>query len=334
MAETKPHEATPNWIRRAKREGNVARSQELSSLAAVSVGALAIAGMLPLFGAIDAAWIERTAADRTVHVENALPLLGVLGAVLLCAGGGGVIASLLQEPPFFVFPKLKADRLNPAEGVKRMFSPEAAISALRALLAFGLAGWALVPTAYELFARGLGVAPLAFYVSLAASAATRIVFAVVGIAAFFAIFDVILVRHRWRKKLRMSHYELKRDLRESEGDPTVRRRRRRMHRRLNMNALDSVKKAAFVVTNPTRIAIALDYRPPEVAVPRILVRAADETAHRVRTLAAQACVPLIENVPLARELYERTDVGDEIPIESYVAVAEIVNALLRQGALA
>jgi flagellar biosynthetic protein FlhB len=334
MAESKPHEATPNRIRRAKREGNVARSSELSGLAGMLAGALAIAAFVPLFAGIDANWVARAAADEAVHTESVIPLAAILAATLVLAGCGGVVASVLQEKPFFVFPKLKAERLNPVTGVKRMLSPEAGVAAARALLAFTIASAALVPTAREVFARGAGFATPAFFAALGAVTAARIVLLVLFVAAFFAIFDVLLVRRRWAKKLRMSTYELKRDLRESEGDPRLRGRRRRMHRRLNNGGLQAVKRAAFVVTNPTHIAMALEYRPPDVAVPRVLVRAADETAQRVRELAAHARIPLVEDVPLARELYASTEPGDEIPVETYLAVAQIVNALNGQGALA
>ena len=334
MAESKPHEATPNWIKRAKKEGNVARSQELSGLSGLLVGSLAIGATLPSFASLESAWIARSAGDLEVHLDSVVPLFTMLAALLLLVAAAGVTASVLQERPFFIFPKLKPERLNPVEGIKRMFSPEAAVSAGRALLAFVLASVALVPTAREVFARGAGFATFAFFASLAASAAARIVLLVLAVAAGFAVFDVLLVRRRWRKKLRMSGQELKRDMRESEGDPLLRGRRKLMHRRLNVGALRSVKRAAFVVTNPTHIAIALEYRPPEVAVPRVLVRTADEAAATLRALAREHGVPLIENVSLARRLYEMTKPGDEIPVETYLAVAEIVNALTKQGALA
>ncbi|MBD5656410.1 MAG: EscU/YscU/HrcU family type III secretion system export apparatus switch protein [Candidatus Eremiobacteraeota bacterium] len=325
MAESKPHEPTPTWLARAKREGNVARSQEVSGLGAFLAGAIAVAALAPAFGLFDAAWITRAAADGDIHVETVAPLLGIIVTIFLVTLAGGVTAAVLQERPFFIFPKVKAERLNPFEGVKRMFSREAVTAAMRALLAFVLAGAALVPTAREVFARGAGFAPIAFFATLASSAAARIVLAVVVVGAAFATFDILIVRGRWRKKLRMNAAELKRDTRENDGDPLLRGRRRMLHRALKTGSLAAVKDAAFVVTNPTHIAIALDYRPPEVAVPRILVRAADENAARVREMARRYGVPIVENVALARELYALTAPGDEIPVETYVAVAAIVN---------
>jgi flagellar biosynthesis protein FlhB len=334
MADSKPFDPTPTWIARAKREGNVARSQELSGVSGLLLGAIAIAFLVPAFAAVESGWIERTARDGAIRTDSVLPLLGIVAAILVIACAGGLTASVLQERPFFIFPKPKAERLNPVEGIKRMFSREAAVNGARALLAFTLVVAALVPTAREVFARGAGIAPWAFFAVLASSAAARIAGAVILVGGGFAIVDVLLVRARWKKKLRMSAYELKRDMRENEGDPYLRGKRRNMHRALGKGSLERVREAAFVVTNPTHIAIALEYRPPEVAVPRVLVRAADETAQRVRELAAAHAIPVVENVPLARELYALTQPGDEIPVETYLAVAEIVNSLLQGKARA
>ncbi len=125
----------------------------------------------------------------------------------------------------------------------------------------------------------------------------------------------------------MSFEELRRDSKENDGDPLARSRRRALHRQIARGSLQRVKDAAFVVTNPTHIAIALEYRPPQVPVPRVLVRATDDAAARVRDLASAYGIPLVENVALARQLYASAKAGDFIPHETYVAVAEIVAAL-------
>jgi flagellar biosynthetic protein FlhB len=334
MADHKPFEATPTWIARAKRKGNVARSNELSTICGFVFGAITLAALLPAFGAAETRWIAQVAADHAIHIEGPLAL-GVLVLLPLAAiAFGGTAASILQERLVFVAPSFKAERLNPKEGLKRMFSGEAAVAATRAVLAFAIAVLILVPTANEVFARGVGSSDIPFLALLVRSAAGRIMLSVIAIGALFSIADVLLVRARWRKKLRMSAYELKRDSRESEGDPRLRGRRRKMHRQVNRRALGRVKEAAFVVANPTHIAIALEYRPPDVPVPRVLLRVIDENALRVRELAAEFSVPVIENVPLARELYALTQPGDEIPVATYVAVAEVVNALMQTGSLA
>jgi flagellar biosynthesis protein FlhB len=129
----------------------------------------------------------------------------------------------------------------------------------------------------------------------------------------------------------MSLEEFKRDLREQDGDPMARARRKAAHRAIVRGSLQRLREAAFVVTNPTHLAIALEYAPPKVVVPRVLIRAADEAALLVRSRARELNIPVIENVPLARELFAKANPGEYIPQETYVAVAEIVAALARAG---
>ena len=331
MADGKNFEPTPTWIARAKREGNVARSQELSAICGFAFGIVALAALLPEFGAVGSDWIAQTAADGSMHLDRALTFLALALLPLAAAGTGGLGATIVQERLVFVAPSFKAERLNPKEGLKRIFSREAVVAATRALLAFAIASAALVPTANEVFARGIGASNVPFMALLVRSAATRVIVSVLAVGALFSLVDVLIVRRRWKHKLRMNAHELKRDNKENEGDPLLRGRRRIMHRALNVGALARVKDAAFVLTNPTHIAIALDYRPPQVPVPRVLVRAVDESAQRVRELAAECGIPVVENVALARQLYALAQPGDEIPVETYIAVAEVVNALMQTG---
>jgi flagellar biosynthesis protein FlhB len=143
----------------------------------------------------------------------------------------------------------------------------------------------------------------------------------------FAIAEYATARRAWLRKLRMSFDERKREAKEQEGDPHTRGRRRALHRSLLRGAPSEVKNASFVVVNPTHVAVALRYVPTEMQAPVALVAAAGEAALHVRKLAAQACVPIVEDAPLARALFWDVVVGSPIPIEHYVAVAEVVAAL-------
>ena len=131
----------------------------------------------------------------------------------------------------------------------------------------------------------------------------------------------------------MSFEERKRELKEEEGDASARGRRRALHRELLRGGMQRVRKASFVVVNPTHIAIAMAYRPPSVTVPEVIVAAADATALRVRSIARRENIPIVENVQLARALYRDARAGCAIPHALYVAVADVVAALMRQGAL-
>jgi flagellar biosynthetic protein FlhB len=153
--------------------------------------------------------------------------------------------------------------------------------------------------------------------------------AAVTVGLFFSLAEYGAARGVWLRKLRMSFEERKREAKEEEGDAVVRGRRRAMHRALLRSGLRRIKEAAFVVANPAHVAVALEYRPPEVPVPRLLMRAADEMALRVRELARSFRIPIVENVALARALYRDGRTGEPIPHAHYVAVAEVVAALSR-----
>jgi flagellar biosynthetic protein FlhB len=339
----KPFDPTPSKINKARREGNVPRSQELNTVAVFLVTGAVVLMIMPSLGATMREWIVRVSADpmdRWTHDPNfyltfAAQILWLVLAPLGAAIATGFIITMIQSGGLLITPlKVKPDKLKPSDGFKRMFGGEAAVGALRGTLAFAVAIAALVPTFRELFARVSQDQDALSFAQLAVSSAIRVAIVALAIAAVFSIADVIITRRRWRKKLRMDWYELKRDSIETEGNPYVKARRKAIHRSLIRGPVASVQNANFVVANPTHIAIALEYHYPEVPVPVVLVMATDEKARRVKALAFQYAIPVIENRPLARALLETANVGRTIPKETFVAVAEIVAALGRQGATA
>ncbi len=328
----KQFEATQSRIERAQREGNVAKSQEVSMVAAFGAALPAAAAVIAPIGN-DARTALIAAASGRGDLYAVVAILALALVPIACAAVAGVSASLFQAGGLravAVVPKF--ERLNPFEGVKRMLSRETAISAARATVAFACAAAAIAPAIARLYAAAPG-GGLAAMASAAWSGASRAAYVACAVGAAFASVDFGVQFAHWRKRLRMSFDELKRDAKEHDGDPMARGRRRAMHRQIARGSLRRVKDAAFVVANPTHLAIALEYRPPEVPVPRVLVRAAEEAAARVRELAAAYRIPVVENVSLARALYAGARPGETIPAESYVAVAEVVAALLRTGAL-
>ncbi|MHB8304864.1 MAG: EscU/YscU/HrcU family type III secretion system export apparatus switch protein [Vulcanimicrobiaceae bacterium] len=329
----KQFEATQSRIERAQREGNVAKSQEVSMVAAFGAALPATAAVIAPIGSEARAALIAAAGGRG-DLSAVVAILALALVPIACGASAGAAASLFQAGGLRVVAVVpKFERLNPFEGVKRMLSRETAISAARATVAFTCAAAAIAPAIARLYAAAPGGGRLAAMASAAWSGASRAAYVACAVGAAFAAVDFGVQFARWRKRLRMSFDELKRDAKEHDGDPVARGRRRAMHRQIARGSLRRVKDAAFVVTNPTHLAIALEYRPPEVPVPRVLVRAAEEAAARVRELAAAYRVPVVENVPLARALYAGARPGETIPAASYVAVAEVVAALLRTGAL-
>jgi flagellar biosynthetic protein FlhB len=329
----KTFDAPPTRIAKARREGNLPRAQEFAAnlaFVAAAVTALAVAAPIGVFARAALA----TAARGATPVMLSIVVVSLALAPMLVAAVSGVCGGFVQSGGLvIVAPAMKFERMHPVEGVKRMFSREALTHAARAMAAFALACAAMVPTLRALLAASaVALAPRSI-ASIAWSGAAHVVFAAAAVGMLFAIAEYAVARRGWLRKLRMSLAELKRELKESDGDPMARSRRKALHRNLIRGALARVKGAAFVVVNPTHVAVALEYRPPEVPVPTVVVRAADAMAMRVRELAAEHRVPVIENVALARSLYRDGAVGEPISCDHYVAVAEVVVALMRSGVL-
>lgn len=327
MAEEKPFEATHARMERAKREGDVARSQELSAVFAFAAGLIGVCAVVAPIAQCARAALAAAAGGSTTLAQLADVFVLMLVPAGAAACSAAACAALQSGGLRFVAISFKPNRLSPPENLKRMFSREAAVTAARATVAFAFAAAAIVPLFAAVFSRALHASGPAALALTAWSGALRAAVAACAAAAVFAGADYGMQLARWRKRLRMSFEELKREQKEQDGDPLARSRRRALHRQLSRASLRRVKAAAFVVTNPTHLAIALEYRPPAVPVPKVLLRAADLAAARVRETAAEHGVPLIENVTLARFLYANVREGEFIPQESYVAVAEIVAAL-------
>lgn len=325
----KAFDATPHRIDKARREGDVARSNELVANAAFASAACALVAIAPTFaGAARSAIAEGAIGGASwsgCATTFAIALLPVCAASLAAIAAGAAQAGGLRATGVGA----KLERLNPLEGLKRMLSRETFAHGFRAAAAFTLASAAMGPAigaATSQMVRATSV----FGVGAAAWHGVEAVAFAAGATGFlFALAEYGAARAAWLRRLRMTLEERKREAKEQEGDPLTRGRRRALHRALLRGALSDVKGASFVVANPIHVAVALEYRPPEVPVPRVTVRAAGEVALRVRRLAETHRVPVVENVALARRLYRDGRVGQPIAHAHYVAVAEIVAALAR-----
>jgi flagellar biosynthesis protein FlhB len=334
MSENKQFEATSQRLARAKREGDLPRSADLNALASLACASGAAFAVTPLVANAAATALER-ASRGDLGGAPYLTLAGC-GLAVCCSGlGGALAATYLQSKTFtFKMPAPNLGKLNPAAGLKKMFARDALLAAAKAtvvtaaLVATLAVGLRDAFTASTVTASTMEVAAIAWRCLQLAFAGA------LAVAALFAVIDVVLERTKWKRRLRMSFDEIKRDMRESEGDPHLKGKRRQTQRARARGSIGRVKDAAFVITNPTHVAIALEYEPPAVPVPRVLVRAIDEGAQEVKRVARAAGVPIVENVALARALLATTDVGDFIPPDAYAAVAAIVAALVREKVLA
>jgi len=328
-------EASAARLRKAREDGDLPRSPDLCGAISFAAGVIALSSALPLIVTSSQNVLRMAALQRRTD----LALLGWLFAStallpMAASACAALLAGFLQTGGLQLhFPPVSFKKMNPLEGLRRMFSRDAILAVARGGLAVGCMGAMLAPLVYRVLAQSVRSESAWTLGSVAWNGALCVGFVGVIFAAVFGTLDYIIARIRWRKRLRMTLEEFKRDQKESEGDPLVRSRRRSLQRRYSRLALRHVADAAFVVANPTHLAIALEYRPPEVPVPRVLLKTCDHAALRLRVEAKQRSVPIVEDPVVARALYATTSVGEPIPLELYIAVAAIVVALAqRRGA--
>jgi flagellar biosynthesis protein FlhB len=332
-ASEKTFEATPRRLARAKRQGNVARSGELAANCSFGAAGFAVAAIAKLFAATasDALW--RAASMRPL--ASCGPIVAIAVIPICFAVLAGAIVSVVQMGGLVLAPiVVKTERLNPVEGVRRILSRETVGHSLRAALAFACASFAMCPVLIACASEMMRSPPFRQAAEQAWSAAQQAAIAAGTVGLLFSVAEFGAARSAWLRKLRMSFEDRKREHKEEEGDAIARGRRRSLHRALLRGGMGRIEEAAFVVANPTHVAVALAYSPPHVAIPEVVVRAADEAALRVREMAARYRIPIVHNVWLARALYRDARSGEPIPHAHYVAVAEVVAALMRSNELA
>jgi flagellar biosynthesis protein FlhB len=274
---------------------------------------------------------------RAVTLQTAAPCEMIVAVALIPIGfasAAGTFGTLVQTGGLTLVPiAAKLERLNPFQGLARILSRETLAHSLRASLAFGCATLAICPALFACAATMMRAGSAGEIVATVWSAAQQVAAAAAAVGLVFSLAEYGAARNAWLRKLRMSFEERKREQKEEEGDAVARGRRRALHRSLLRGGVARINEAAFVVVNPTHVAVALAYAPPRVSVPEILVRAAGDGAAYVRLLAQRHRIPIVEDAALARALYRDGRSGEPIPHALYVAVAELVVALMRSEAL-
>jgi flagellar biosynthesis protein FlhB len=301
----KRFDATPSRLARARREGDHPLSRDAVAVGTSCGALLGLIAMLPLARSVT--WESMQAAfapGATTRLATALAV--TVAAVAACGAGGCLLTTFAQTRGIVLRPLAFRLSLTPP------FGTDAASGVARSTLAVAAA-----------------LAAIALAIRPDPAAIVRVVQTVMAVGIVAASVDVLFVHKSWRRRLRMTHDELRRDMREHDGDQHARMRRRRLHRTLVRGSLRQIRRATFVVVNPTHVAVALRYVADETPVPMILVRAADDGALRVKKLASEAGIPMIEDPPLARRLYALDALGP-IPPELYLAVAQIIAALGRE----
>jgi flagellar biosynthetic protein FlhB len=348
--ESKTEEPTEKRIADAVNKGNVPIAREATlfgSLAAI-LGVLLllahwsvsrIANMLrEALGAAGGIRLEDREAAASFIASLLIDLSAALLPLMAVVAAGTVLASLAQNKPDAASERItpRMSRISLFAGWNRLFGKlgliEFAKSVLK-IMAVTAVLWFAMKNDLQEFASALYADPYLLPAMLQDWTAAVLIPLLI-LALLLAIADMVWSRLRWRRELRMTPDEVRREMKEAEGDPLLKARIRNIARqRSSRRMLQNLPMASMVITNPTHYAVALRYDRNEGGAPVVVAKGVDHLALRIREIAAEHAVPLVENRPLARGLYEQVDVDQQIPPEFYRAVAEIIHYLNSRGRL-
>jgi type III secretion protein U len=342
----KTEQPTAKRLKDARKKGDVWKSREVTSTAGLLVwlvlGALLLALATARLGAlfeqafalIGAGWVQQgfgvTAASFGWLAAEALLWLSAL--LLVPTAAIGLLVDYLQTGPVLAFEKVAPNlsHLNPADGLKRMFSLDNLVELAKnvgktvlLLLIGALVARALLPQILGL-ARSETV-PTEAIGALAWDATVQLVGWTVAVFVAVAALDAAWQRHSYTKKLRMSLRDIRQELKDSEGDPHIKQHRRQAHAEWSQrNAAAAARNANALVVNPTHVAIAIDYDREHCPVPMVSAKGEDHVARAMREAAEEAGVPIVRNVPLARDMLARAEVGELVPPDLFDIIATVV----------
>lgn len=341
----KTEPATPKRRQEAREKGQVARSNELSSALVLLAAVIFLFQVMPASGAgfltfASNIWQDLAHADLDIATSGqwlwqvaiqtgqvVLPLFAVVFVVALLSSTLQV-GFLLSSTP--LSPSLQ--KINPLEGFKRLFSKKALVELLKSLLKLGGVGLIIYQSASSALSWSLDHMGADLGISMAAL--SQLIFStsirVIAFLLALGFADYIYQRLEFNKSLRMTKQEIKEEYRQAEGDPQVRARMRERQRLLaRRRMMHDVPRADVVIVNPTHLAIALKYDPDAADAPLVLAKGQGHLAAKIKEIAAEHRIAIVENKPLAQTLFAAVDVGDEIPPQFYQAVAEVLAFVFR-----
>ncbi|MHB2168801.1 flagellar biosynthesis protein FlhB [Alsobacter sp. R-9] len=335
---------TGRRLEQAAERGDVPRSLEISTWFVLGGGTLALmfaggssAQMLTtsLRGMLGNAHMIPTDGPGLARFgENAiLAALGAIAVPMLILMAAGILGNILQNPPRITTEQIgfKLARISPIEGFKRIFGKEALVQFLKGLFKIGLVGAAMFVALWPERERleSLVLLDVKALLPFTQAESLKLLGTVLVIFAFVAGGDYLYQRMTWFKRQMMTRRELKEEFKETEGNPEIKAKLRQLRAQASRRRMMArVPKATVVVMNPTHFAVALQYE-SGMAAPLCIAKGQDALALRIRAVAEENEVPVVENPPLARALYASVDIDQEIPVEHYKAVAEVIGYVMR-----
>jgi len=344
----KTEDPTQKRLDDALERGDVVKSHEINTWFVIAGGTLimsifsgSIGGgiEMPLRNLIANSWMIRTDGPDLLQLARSLSfaVLAAIGVPMLMLALAAIAGNMLQHRLVWSGEQLKPkfSKISPGAGAKRIFGKQAAANFGKGL--FKVIALGAVMTAI-LWPERLRLESLVRYdpsalLGVTTSMTMHLMGAVVAMLAVVAIADYLFQYRQWFERQKMSLHEMKEEFKQSEGDPHIKGRIRQLrHQRMKKRMMTAVPKASVIITNPTHYSVALSYE-RGMSAPVCVAKGVDNIAFKIREVARAHDIPIVENVQLARALYATVEIDDEIPIEHYHAVAEIIGYVmgLRRG---
>jgi flagellar biosynthesis protein FlhB len=339
--EDKTEEPSPKKLREAREKGQVVQSKEINTWVILFTTTLLLA------------WLSVSTAERLSEILKefierphsfsmdgasivklmgslAVELLKLIGPIMLAFFLAAGLSSFAQVGPLISTQSLEPslDKVNPLKGFKKVFGQRAWIEFIKAFLKMVLVGVITTMILIPIFDKAPGMVGIYPHrmMEILLEETNQLLIAVLSILFVFAILDYGVQRYQMMKQLRMSRQELKDEYKQTEGDPHIKARLRELRmQRSRKRMMTKVPDATVIITNPTHYAIALEYDTKKSGAPVVVAKGLDRIALKIRELATENNVPIVENRPLARAMYETAELDQEIPEEHFKAVAEIIS---------
>lgn len=339
-AQDKTEDPTQRRLEKAREEGNVAVSTEISSVMIMIVSLLTIWGLggfiYQRFSHLFETFFMNAHADLS-NQSNAIAYLGTafrygieaMIPLLIVLVATALLVNVVQTKGVFTLKAIepKPDNLNPINGLQKIFSMKGLVELGKGLFKLLIMGAILYYTIFSNMQHfvSFAVMPLKYDISETGSYVLLFLGRVFVALLVLAIADMIYQQYQHKEDLKMSKKEVKDEQKETEGDPHVKSKRKQMGRSLVQKRLDhAVMDSDVVVTNPTHYAIALQYDPEENSAPIVMAKGQRLRAQKIKDMAREFDVPIVENKPVAQALFASAEVEEHIPEDLYRAVAEIL----------
>ncbi|WP_454619994.1 flagellar biosynthesis protein FlhB [Bradyrhizobium cenepequi] len=339
----KTEDPTQKRLDDAHAKGDVAKSQEVNTWFVIAGGTLVLstfssstaAGILtPLRNLIANSWMIRTDGPGLLSLMQTLgiAIIAAIGVPLLMLMLAAIAGNMIQHRLVWSAEQLtpKFSKISPGAGFKRIFGKQAAANFLKGIFKVVALGAVMTAVLWPEWHRleSLLRIDVASILPATTSLTVHLMGAVVAMLAAVAIADYFFQYRQWYERQKMSLQEMKEEFKQSEGDPHIKGRIRQLRQqRMKKRMMAAVPKASVIITNPTHYSVALVYD-RSMQAPVCVAKGVDSLAFKIREIAKDHDIPIVENVPLARALYATVDIDEEIPVEHYHAVAEIIGYVM------